>query len=131
MCAGFRVDGDDVGARVGKRLNIFLRLDDHEMNVDDFFRRGTDGLHHERANRDVRHETAVHDVYVDPIGASSINRLDFSLKAAKISGKNRRGDSEGLWGSGHGSSQALRGQHVNGIRSLTAIVAANDNGMTP
>jgi hypothetical protein len=129
--AGLGVDGNDVRTRIGKRLNKFIRFDDHEMDVDDALGRGADGLYNERANRDVWHESAVHDVDVDPIGACLADCLDFSLKAAKISRKNGGGNSEGLWGAGHGSSQAPPEQHVNGIRSLTAIVPAKDNGKTP
>ena len=129
--AGLGMDGDDVRARIGKRLNIFLGFDDHEVNVDHALGGGADGLHDEWADRDVRHESSIHDVDVDPIGTGLADGPDFSLKAAKISRKNGGGDSEWLCGAGHGSSQAPEGQHVNGIRSLTAIVPAKDNGKTP
>ena len=131
MRAGLCVNRDDVCAGVGERLNVFLRFDDHEVDVDDALRRSADGSHDERADRDIRYESAVHDVDVDPIGSCVADCLDFSLKAAKISRKNGGGDSEWLSGAGHGSSQAPQSQHVNGIRSLTAIVPANDNGKTP
>jgi hypothetical protein len=101
------------------------------VDVHDALGRGAYGFYDERANRDVRHESAIHDVDVDPIGACVTDCLDFSLKAAKISRKHGGGNSERLWGAGHGSSQAPPEQHVNGIRSLTAIVPAKDNGKTP
>ena len=66
-----------------------------------------------RADCDVRHEPAVHDIDVDPVGAGLVDGLDFSLEAAKIGRKHGRGDSKGLWGAGHGSSQAPQGQPVN------------------
>ena len=87
MGARLRVHGDHVRPGLRKRLNIFLRFDNHEMGVDGLRRRGTDRLHDQRTNRDVGHETAIHDIDVDPIGARLIDRLDFSLKTAKISGK--------------------------------------------
>ncbi len=129
--ASLGVDRDDVSACFGKRLNIFLRFNDHEMDVDDAFGRRPNRLHDDRANSDVRHESAVHDIDVNPIGAGLANSLDFSLKAAKIGRKDGRCDSERLWGAGHGSSQAPQGHRVNDIRSLTAIVPAKDNGNTP
>jgi hypothetical protein len=131
VCAGFGVDRDDVRASIGKRLNIFIWFDDHEVDVHDALGGGAYGFYDERANRDVRHESAIHDVDVDPIGACVTDCLDFSLKAAKISRKHGGGNSERLWGAGHGRSQAPPEQHVNGIRSLTAIVPAKDNGKTP
>jgi serine/threonine protein kinase len=113
MCAGLGVHGDHVRAGIGKRLNIFLGFDDHQMDVDRLSCRGTNRFHDQRTNRDVGHETTVHDVDVNPIGACLVDRLDFSLKTAKISGKDRGGDSEGLRRSRHGSSQAPEGQCVN------------------
>lgn len=97
MRAGLRMDRDDVGASVRKRLNIFLRFDNHEVNVDRVFRRSSDGFDDRGANRDVRHKTAVHDIDVDPVGSRLVHGLDFSLQKAKISRKNGRGDSKGLW----------------------------------
>jgi hypothetical protein len=101
------------------------------VHVDDALGGGTYGFHDQGPDGDVWNESAIHDVHVDPIRARSINRLDFGAKAAKISGKNGRGDPDGLRRARHGSSQAPQGRRVNGIRSLTAIVLAKDNGMAP
>jgi len=111
--AGLGVHGDHVRPGVSKRLNIFLGLDDHEMDVDRLSGRSANRFDDQRADRDVGHETTVHDVDVDPIGSRLVDRLDFSLKTAKISGKHRRSDSEGSWRAGHGGSQAPEGQCVN------------------
>lgn len=127
-CLG--MDGDDVRPGVSERLNIVIRIDNHEVNIDHALGRRADRLHDERPNRDVRNESTVHDVDVNPIGSGLPDRLNFGLKAPKISGKNGRGDSERLWGAGHRSSQAPQRHRVNGIRSLTAIVPAKDNGKT-
>ena len=78
------MDRDDVGACFSKRLNILLRLDDHEMNIDDFFSRGPNRSHDRRPDRDIGNEPAVHDVYVDPVRPSSIDRLDFGCQTSKI-----------------------------------------------
>jgi isopentenyldiphosphate isomerase len=85
VCAGLGVDRDDVGACARKRLNIFLGLDDHQVHIDRFFRGFAYRFHDQRANRDVGHETSVHDVHVNPIGAGLVDGLDFGRKAAKIS----------------------------------------------
>jgi len=63
MRTGLGVHGDHVRPCVGKRLNIFLWFDDHEVDIDDALGRGADSLHDQRANRDVRHESAVHHVH--------------------------------------------------------------------
>ncbi len=113
VCAGLGVHCDHVCTGISKGLNIFLWFDDHEMDVDCLCRCGANRFDNQRANRDVGHETAVHDVDVNPVGAGPVDRLDFSLKTAKISGKDRWGDSEGLGRFGHGSSQAPEGRCVN------------------
>jgi hypothetical protein len=87
---------NDVRPGLGECLNILLGFDDHQVYVDHLSRRRTNRFHNRRANRDVGHETPVHDIDVNPIGASFIDRLDFSRKAAKISGKDRGGNSERL-----------------------------------
>jgi hypothetical protein len=96
MCTGLGVHRDDVGPGVGECLNIFLGFDDHEVDINHLLGRCADCFHDRRANRDVGHETAVHDIDVNPVGACLVDRLDFSLKTAKISGKDGGGDSERL-----------------------------------
>jgi hypothetical protein len=96
VCARLGVHGDDVRTRIGKRLNIFLGLDNHQMDIHDLLGCRANRSYDQWANRDVGHETAVHDVDVDPIRASAVDRLDFSLKPAKISGKDRGGNSQRL-----------------------------------
>ena len=105
--------GDDVGAGLGERLNILFGLDDHQVDVDAFLRGGSNRLDDDGANRDVGHEAAIHYVDVNPIGPRLIDRLDFGLKTAKISGKDRGGDSEGFGRAWHDWSQAPQGGRVN------------------
>ena len=128
--SGLGVDGDDVRAGIGKRLNIVIGVDNHEVDIDDALGRRTDRLDDEWPNRDVRNESTVHDIDVNPIRAGLAHGPDFGLKSAKIGGKNGWSDSERFWGAGHGSSQAPQRHRVNGIRSLTGIVPTKDNGKT-
>ena len=48
--------------------------------------------HDGRSNRDVGDEMAVHDVNMNPVGASFHDRADFLAELGEISGQNRRGD---------------------------------------
>jgi hypothetical protein len=80
----FGVDRNSVGASLCKRLNILLGFDDHEMHVDRLLRGFTDGIDNDWADGEVGHETPIHDVDVNPVCTRLIDRLDFSLKAAKI-----------------------------------------------
>ena len=45
------------------------------------------GSHHRRTDRDVWHEMAVHDVDMNPIGASAGNSPDFLAEFREIGGK--------------------------------------------
>jgi hypothetical protein len=131
MRTGFGMDGDHICARVGERLNIFLGLDDHQMNIDHTFGSGSDSLHHEGPDGDVGHESAVHDIDVDPVRPGFVDSFDFSRKAAKIRRKDGGGDSKGLLRSRHGSSQAPQSEPVNDIRSVTLMAPTIDNMRKP
>ncbi len=128
---GLGMDSNHICACIGERLNVFFGLDDHQVHIDHAFGGSADGFHDERPDRDIGDESAVHDIDVDPIGPSGVHSLDFSRKAAKIRRKDRWSDSEGLWRSWHGSSQAPQGDPVNDIRALTLIAPTIDNEMKP
>ena len=49
-------------------------------------------LHHRRADGEVGHEMAVHDVDVDPVGAGLVDRADFLAELGEVGGQDRRGD---------------------------------------
>ena len=66
-----------IGAGVGKRGEIALRLDDHQMNVEGLCGRAADRLQHDRPDGDVRNETAVHHIDMDPVGAGGVDGADF------------------------------------------------------
>ena len=66
-----------IGAGVGKSREISLRLNDHQMHVEGLCGRAADRLQHRRPDRDVRNETAVHHVDVDPIGPRGVDGADF------------------------------------------------------
>ena len=131
MRTGLGMDGDHIRARVGERLNVFLGLNDHQMNVDHAFGGGSDSFHHEGPDGDVRHESAVHNIDVDPVGPGLFDSFDFRGKATKIRRKDGGGDANGFLRSWHGSSQAPQGEPVNDIRSSTLMAPTIDNMRTP
>ena len=58
-----------IGAGFGKRLKIAFGLDDHQVHIERLRGRAAHRIHDRGTERDVRHEPAVHDVDVDPVGA--------------------------------------------------------------
>jgi hypothetical protein len=46
----------------------------------------------DRSNGDVRHEVAVHDIDVQPIGARGFDSLNLVFETAEVRGQNGRGD---------------------------------------
>ena len=91
--AGLGLDQQVIGAGLGEGGEIALRLDDHQMNVERLCRRAADGLQHDRADGDVGHETAVHHVDMDPIGAGRVDGADLLAQAREI-GRQDRGRDE-------------------------------------
>ena len=57
---------------------------DHQMAVEGFRRRATDGADHRRPERDVGHEMAVHHVEMDPICPSRIDGGNLRAEAGEI-----------------------------------------------
>ena len=75
--AGFRMHGDDVGAGVAEGLDVRIDRRNHQMHVERQLRVRADRLHHARADRDVGHEVAVHDIDMDHVGAGLLDRAHF------------------------------------------------------
>jgi hypothetical protein len=73
-----------IGAGVGEDVKVALRLDDHQMNVERLGRRAANGLQHNRPDRDVPNETAVHHVDMDPIGTGGIDSAYFFAQPREV-----------------------------------------------
>ena len=89
------VDRDDVGARPHEIADGALRLHDHQVDVEWEPRTLADGLHHHRADGEIRHEVAVHDVDVKLIGPARFDPLDVVGERREIGREDRRGDLHG------------------------------------
>jgi hypothetical protein len=70
------VHRDHRGARVREGVEVAIRIRDHQVHVERHRRDPLDGCDDGRADRDVRHEVAVHDIHVDQIRAASLDRGD-------------------------------------------------------
>ena len=77
-----------------KIFQITLRLDDHQMHVQRLRGGAAHRVHDGRAEGDVGHEPAVHDVDVDPIGAGLIDSADFVSEPPQVGGQNGRRDDD-------------------------------------
>lgn len=64
---------------LGEVSNAELGLHNHQVAVKDLVGGGADGLNNEGANGDVRNESPVHYINVDPIAARSIDSLDLRV----------------------------------------------------
>ena len=81
MRARLRVHGQPICACADIGLQITIGMLDHQVNVERQIGRlastrgdnGTDG--------DVRHEMAVHDIDMNPVGSPRFDRLDFVRQA--------------------------------------------------
>src|SRR5271170_4192864 len=75
------------------------------MHVERFFRGAAHRLDHHRPDRDVRHEAAVHDVDMDPVGASPVDGADLLGEAPEIRRQDRRRDDDRPARRGHAASR--------------------------
>ena len=72
-------------------MNVLLGMHNHEVYVQLFFASLAHGLQHGEAERDVRHEHAIHHVQVKPLGFAAVYHVHFSLQVQEIRGQQRGG----------------------------------------
>src|SRR6266571_4057234 len=78
-----------------------LRLDDHQVHIDRLVGEFPEGFDHVRPERDVRDETPVHHVDMQPVGASLEDLGDLLRQAREVDGENARCDADSTtrhWG---------------------------------
>ena len=71
-----------------------LRLDDHEVHIERLGGCTPHGPDDHRAQRDVGHETAIHDIDMNPIGARQIDRAHLFGQTAEIRRQDGRRDND-------------------------------------
>jgi hypothetical protein len=105
--ARFAMDQQMIGAGLGEVVEVMLRLDDHQMDIDRLRGCPAHRFDDDRADRDVRHKAAVHHIDMDPIAAGMVGGAHLVGKPAEISRQYRRRDDNGA---GHRDGPRLRGQ---------------------
>jgi hypothetical protein len=81
------MDRQEVAARCGKRADVAFRLLDHQVDIEGKLRAFPQVSDHGRPDGDVRHETAVHHVDVDPVCSGPLHGGDFFSKPAEVRGQ--------------------------------------------
>ena len=92
-----------IGAGFGEGFEIRIARRDHQVHVERLFGVRPDRFDDVRADGNVRHEMAVHDVDMDPVGAGGIDRAHLLAQFREIGGEDRWGDDERA---GHGFLRA-------------------------
>src|SRR5262245_39794697 len=78
-----------VSAGLGESPEITFGFDDHQMNVERLCRRTANGLQHDRPDANVRHETSVHYVDMDPVGIGRVDGAHLLSQSCEIGGQYR------------------------------------------
>lgn len=86
--AGFPMNADLVGPRVGKSLQMALRLDDHQVNVQRQRRHAAHRAHDQRPHRDVRHELPIHHINMNQITPGGLGFLNLLAQPGEIGREN-------------------------------------------
>ena len=86
------MDADPVGAGVEKLSQQPARIGHHEVDVERQARMAAQGRDHRRANRQVGHEMAIHDVDVQDVGASGLADPCCSSEVREVGGEQGRGE---------------------------------------
>ena len=100
---GLEVEADEVGAGFGEGLHEVLGVVQHEVDVEkEAGHLAAELGDHLRAEGEVGHEVAVHDVQVQPRRAGGRDLRGALGQAGVLAGENGGGEKGGMDGSGHG-----------------------------
>ena len=64
---------DDIGAGPNESIEVALWFDNHQVHIERLLRVASDRFDNHRPKRDVRHETTIHHVDMNPVGAGRID----------------------------------------------------------
>src|SRR3954470_13357850 len=135
----FGVDGEPRRAGGGEIVEVALRLQDHHVHVERQRRRAAQGLDDLRAEGEVRHEPAVHDVHVNPIRSCLLEHRHLVGEPAEVRAQDGRGDScrahgcctGGGAGSGEGSIGGGGSPTTRSCTVVPATTGAPPTGVCP
>ena len=90
--AGLGVHDEELAARLDVSVKQFIRRLDHEMCLERNRDMGPASGDHVRPERQVRHELAIHDVPLDPVDSSLLQRCALLSEAGEVGGEHRGDD---------------------------------------
>ncbi len=96
MGPGLGMDGEDVRPRLGEGLEEGIDRRDHEMDVERLGAVRPERLHHRRADGQIGHEMAVHDVDVDPVRSRLVDGAHLLAEPGEVGREDGGGDADGL-----------------------------------
>jgi hypothetical protein len=91
---GLALNEDMIGPGIGEDGKVTFRLDDHQVHVERLCRRPAYSLQHDRPDRDVGHEPAVHHIHMNPVGTGLIDGADLLPQTREIRGQHGRRDDD-------------------------------------
>ena len=79
------MDDDSIGTGILKSTEMLLRLNDHKMHIKKELRGRAGDPNNVVTECNWRHEGAIHDVDMEPVGSRSLDRSDLVTEVAKVS----------------------------------------------
>src|SRR5690606_1511652 len=73
-----------VSARLGKVLQVAVRLGDHQVNVERQVRHRADGLDDDRPHGNVRYKVPIHHIDMDEVSSGSFRGPDLIAEAREV-----------------------------------------------
>ena len=89
--APFLVHDQRVGPGLGKRLEVAVRLGDHQVNFQRDRAKRLEPSHDHRPERDIRDEVPVHDVDVNPVRPGGDDLRHLVGQVRQVGREDRRG----------------------------------------
>jgi hypothetical protein len=84
VCAGFIMDGEDIGASLLEIVHIAAGVHNHQVYVEGFLGVFFDVLDDGLTERDVGDKESIHHIDMQPVALGGVEHLDVALKIAEV-----------------------------------------------
>ena len=78
------MESEDVGACLGEGFEVFLGFHNHQVNIQRLLGFLLNRLNDRDSEGDVRHETTVHHIAMEPIGLASVDHLNVAFQVQEV-----------------------------------------------
>ena len=123
MGAGLEVNGQHICAQRRERIDVTIRIHNHQMNVQRLFCMSCNGFDHWHPKTDIGHKHPIHHIEVKPIRIGCIHQFNVALEIREV-GSEERGSEQWIHGAKLAQKDDIRDMRRPLIIGLTGGMAS-------